>query len=66
MEKRKVINAKNWPLHFPVVGTLVCYLMLDKFSAPGWLCGAFGVLFGLWYIFVFIDVITKENLPPFK
>jgi len=42
MTKLQVVSFKNLPARFPIVGTCVAWLMLDRLHAPGWLWGAIG------------------------
>ena len=39
MDNRTVIAHKYLPTHFPINFTLILYLFLDRFDAPGWAWG---------------------------
>jgi hypothetical protein len=47
MKHPKVLSFKQFPTRPPITQTLVVYLMMDKFHAPGWL---WGVVITLWVI----------------
>ncbi len=63
MEQRKVI--KNIGLRFPVLGTLVLYLCLDKWNAAEWLLGVASVLMAIIWIIVFIDKWNCQRIDIF-
>jgi hypothetical protein len=49
MKKPKVIASKQLPSRLPTVATIAWFLLLDRFHAPGWLWGAMGVLFAIFW-----------------
>ena len=46
----KVIHAKNLPVRFPVAGTIACYLLLEHFTAPGWVYGVVFTVLGIIWV----------------
>lgn len=62
MKKRKVIDAQNLPMRCPLVGSLVLYLVLDKFDAPGWAWGAVGLLMLILWIAWIADTLNNEKV----
>ncbi len=49
---RQVVSGQQLPTRLPITGTLVVGLLLDRLQAPGWLCGAAGVLAVLFWAIV--------------
>ena len=43
----KVIHSKNLPTRLPVTSTIAWYLLLDHFTAPGWVYGVVFTLLGI-------------------
>lgn len=43
MAKHKVIAWKYLPSRYPIGGTIVWWLFLDRLNAPGWVWGVVGV-----------------------
>lgn len=62
MKRRKVLDAKQMPTRLPMIGTLVWYLILDKFDAPGWLWGVMGTLFVLLWIAAVVGIWTQDSV----
>lgn len=68
MKKINVINNVNLPARNPIVAIFLWYLVFDKFNAPEWLYGVFGVFYffvlGTWIIAFFceepIDILKNE------
>ncbi len=64
MKVRKVI--KNTPPKLPLSYTLLTYLLLDRFNAPEWLWGSFGVLFAIVWVIQIIDIWNCERIDIFE
>lgn len=65
MPKNKVIKMNNLPTRLPFVATLVYYLVLDRFNAPGWVWGAVGVLMLLVWILAIVNLMREEDVDLF-
>jgi hypothetical protein len=63
---RKVINKNNARCNFPIIATLVWWLVLDKIDAPGWAWGVIGTILVVGWVVIIIDVFTREELPEMK
>jgi protein-S-isoprenylcysteine O-methyltransferase Ste14 len=61
MEPKKVIKRSNLPPKLPITGALVVYLCLDRWQAPGWLYGAFGAIFAVYFIVVLAMIWNEEE-----
>jgi hypothetical protein len=58
---RKVLSAKNKPMHIPVIGGMVWYLFLDHFHAPEW---AWTLVITGWSLVTLIaiaDISTRQE-----
>ena len=62
----KVIDPKQLPMRSPLVATLVFWLALDHWNAPGWAYGAVGVVMAvawiLWFATLYLNDHTKVDL----
>lgn len=56
MDDCKVISEKNLPIRYPLILTVVTWLVLDRFHAPSWLWGATGAVF----LFLWIGAIVAK------
>lgn len=63
MKKKKVVSYQNERASPPWVQTAIVYLLLDKWHAPQWLWGAFGLLFLALWISQIIDMMHQIELP---
>ncbi len=61
MKKVKVIAGKHLPFRPPLWSSMTAWLMLDRFSAPGWAYGVVGCLFGILWILYFCTWATHES-----
>lgn len=50
--KRPVIAWSSLPLRLPLAGPLAIGLLLDRISAPAWLCGVVALLVAFWWFTV--------------
>lgn len=64
MTARKVIHVKHLPARLPLFQTLVAWLMLDRFQAPGWVWGVVGTFFALVWIGTVISMATQKCHKP--
>lgn len=61
MKKIKTIKRGNLPTRLPVSLTLITYMGLDTYKAPGWIWGALGIVFLLlWVISIYAICIEKQ------
>lgn len=68
---RPVIAFKNLPSRMPLVLTLLAWLVLDRFHAPGWVWGATGFFVVLlWTTWIHdlsttlqIDILRNRDRP---
>ena len=66
MSKRTVVSWKNLPMRMPLMFTAVCYLLLDRLAAPGWVWGVVGTLvIAMWLTWI-ADVIQRDGVELFK
>lgn len=49
MKHPKVIKLNQLPAKPPIVASIAWFLLLDRFHAPGWLWGAMGLLFAIFW-----------------
>lgn len=61
----KVIKYVNLPTRLPVVTTAVHFLLLDKFSAPMWVWGAWGAVMVMFWIAVITRFFTQQTVDVF-
>lgn len=62
----KVIATKNLPMPMPLQFSLICYLLLDKFQAAGWVWGVVcTVLAFVWFAY-FYALATHEYIDLFE
>lgn len=50
MKKEEKLSRAELQSYPPIWETAVCYLLLDRFSVPGWVWGIAGTLFALLWI----------------
>jgi len=62
MKKRKVIKRNNLPIRPPLTITLVMYLLLEHFNAPGWAWGIVGTILGILWIGGILDIFNEEDI----
>lgn len=60
--KRKALDRKNLPCSLPTSSTAIAWLLLDRFSAPGWLWGVSLTLLAILWIASIYDVFTCEKV----
>lgn len=63
---KKVIDYKNRPEHFPIVGTITWYLLFDKLDLPAWAWGIAGTLAILVWAGICWDIYTQEKIDIFS
>lgn len=61
MKQTKVIANKNLPARAPLWASMVAWLMLDRFDAPGWVFGVVGCLFVLLWLAYICTWFTHES-----
>lgn len=61
-DSRRVIAPRNLPSRAPLVLTLIAWLFLDRFRAPGWVWGATGAFLLLLWIVWCYDVATALRI----
>lgn len=66
MKIRHVINSRNMPARLPIFPTITTVLALDYWHAPGWLCGALGLVFLVGWILCIVDILRTEDLEEIK
>lgn len=63
---KKVISTKNLRTKSPIISALVIYLCLDKWNAPQWIYGVFGVLFFILFVAWIIDLFNTKEVDIFE
>jgi hypothetical protein len=64
--KTKVIAEKNLPVRMPLQFSLICYLLLDKFHAEGWVWGVVGTILALYWFAYIYGLATQEYVDLFE
>jgi hypothetical protein len=62
----KVLAWSNMPTRLPLIPSMVFYLFLDHFKAPGWIWGAACVLIGFIWLVAIIGLFTQEQVDVIK
>lgn len=64
---RRYISVECLPPRLPLFHGIVLWLLLDRLDAHGIVWGAVGMLWGLWFIAAFIEIIRSDEggLPGF-
>ena len=60
MKKLQVINRKFLPTSLPLTSTLVFWLALDHWNAPGWLYGIVAFIMVIAWIVAIIAIYKEE------
>lgn len=63
---KKVISYKNLPARFPVLLSLVAWLMLDRLDPAGWVQGVVWTVIGILWIASFIGAYTQDLVDVFN
>ena len=66
MKKRKVVARKNLPTRFPLIETIVLYLLFDKINALEWAWGVLVAVLIIGWIASIIVVYQQESIEIFK
>lgn len=61
-DSKPVISRKNLPSSVPFNWTCVLFLLLDRFSAPGWVWGAVGLLVVLAWIGCLMAIYEEKHV----
>lgn len=66
MEKQRVISRKSLPAKLPIWTTVLMFLLLDRFNAPGWVWGGMGVIFAIaWIVSVYQTFWLEKDVDLF-
>lgn len=60
MKKKVVVAHKHRRSYFPVTGTLVWWLAIDRLAPPSWVWGVFWTLAVLVWVAIAYDVAVHE------
>jgi hypothetical protein len=66
MKKRKVIKGSNLQKRSPIFSGMALFLFLERFNAPEWLYGVFGLLFVVWFVAWIYDMGATEDVDIFN
>jgi hypothetical protein len=61
MKTRKVIKGTNLQKRSPIFSGMALFLFLERFNAPEWLYGVFGLLFVIWFVAWIYDMVATEQ-----
>jgi len=61
MNRRKVISTGNFGFKLPLGEIAIAYLLLDRFSAPGWAYGIVFTILGLICICAIVSWLCFEK-----
>lgn len=59
---KKVISWDNLPVRYPVLPTVVVWLLMDRFHASGWIQGVVWTLVGIIWLVVIISAWTSDSV----
>lgn len=62
MKRKKVLSWKQLPAKPPFLFGMVCWLLLDRFSAAGWVWGVVGTLVGIMFIGWVYSLFTEDQI----
>jgi hypothetical protein len=51
------------PAQLPVQTTALAYLLLDRWSAPGWVWGVVGTVLALFWVLAVVRMYTDKQKP---
>jgi hypothetical protein len=57
---QKVIKRNQLQATLPTTATISMFLLLDRFHAPGWLWGAMGLLFAIFWVGAIYAMCVQE------
>lgn len=63
--KTPKIDRRDLPTRFPVLATVVLWLLLDRLSPPGWVLGAAWTLWGIWWAVALYTAGQEETRRVF-
>lgn len=66
MDRKKVIDRKNLPVKFPLMQSILIYVVLDYYNAPGWLWGILTTLYSLIWILAIISFTREIDVNIFS
>lgn len=66
MDRPRKIDRKNLPQSSPLLGTIVLWLALDYWNAPGWLWGVIGTLVVVLWLAFIAEVSLGESVDVLK
>lgn len=64
--KKNVISRRNLPTRMPVLTTVICWLVLDRIAAPGWVQGAAWTFIGLLWVASLANFADERDVDVFK
>jgi hypothetical protein len=62
MTGRKTIPLKELPMRSPILGAMVFWLFLDRYSAPSWLYGVIGTVYVTFFIVWAFDMCQRTDV----
>lgn len=60
---RTVIPWDQLPARLPIQTTALVYLLLDRWSAPGWVWGVVGTVLALFWVLAVVRMYTDKQKP---
>ena len=60
---RTVLPWAVMPAQLPVQTTALAYLLLDRWSAPGWVWGVVGTVLALFWVLAVVRMYTDKQKP---
>ncbi len=61
MKKRNVLSRSNLPTQFPLLSSIVLWLVMDRLNSPQWLYGALGAIMALIWIGSIYTFFTEKE-----
>lgn len=66
MKKRPVIKRASISTGMPLLSSMVAWLMLDRFHAPGYVWGIVGTLYAIVWIAFICSFFAEDVRDPFE
>lgn len=58
----KVLHPSQLPTRLPIIGTLVAYMCMDMYDAPGWVIGMVWTLLGIIWICAIVAIYKEDQI----
>lgn len=62
MKTRKVVHIDNLPMKFPLIPSVLAWLVLENVNPEGWIIGVSWTVIALWWIVAIFDKANSESV----